>query len=133
MRLRSRHYVLIALIVGLGIFNYVRARRARTPQTAVEVVAPVGPVAQSPAWSAFAKAAALRDAPEGSFAPALQSLQQTLQAASPSDSTIADVKGCQTWLMFYRQGVVHPSKDTSWRDRSGKHLDDCVRTHHDVS
>ena len=133
MRLHPRHYVLIALIVGLGIFNYMRARRSRAPQTTTQVSVPVGPVAQSPSWNAFDKAATLRDAPEGAFTPALQSLQQTLQSASPSDSTVADVKGCQTWLMFYRQGVMHPSRDTSWRDRSGKHLDDCVQTHHDVS
>lgn len=130
--MRPRHYILIALIVALGIFNFIRARCPRAPQNSEAVVVSSGPAPQSAAWTAFDKAAALREAPEANFAPALQSLQQAEQAAPESDNTVAEVKGCQTWLMFYRQGVMHPSKDASWRDRSTKHLDDCVKTHHDA-
>ena len=130
--MRPRHYILIALVIGLGIFNYVRSRRARVSQNTEAVVVSTGPAPQSAAWTAFDKAASLRDAAETDFAPALQSLQQAEQEAPAADTSIAEVKGCQTWLMFYRQGVVHPSKDTAWRERSTKHLDDCVKTHHDA-
>ena len=131
MRLHPRHYLLIAVIVGIGIFNIVRARRSRVavPVQTVNVVS--GPVAQSPAWSAFDHAAGLRDAAEEQFSPALQTLQQAI-ATNTSDPTLADVKGCQTWLLFYRQGVLHPARDTSWKARSTQHLDTCVKTHQDA-
>ncbi len=130
--MRPRHYVLIAVIVALGVFNYFRVRRAQSTQQATPVSIATGPVPQSPSWNAFDKADALRDAAESQFSAQLQTLDQTVQAAPATDPTIAEVKGCQMWLMFYRQGIVHPSKDTSWRDRSTKHLDECVKTHHDA-
>lgn len=130
--MRPRHYVLLALIVGLGIFNFVRMRHAATPQTPTPVVMENGPIPQSATWTAFDKAVSKRDAAESDFAPALQGLEQAEEAAPAGDKTLPEVKGCQTWLLFYRQGVMHPSKDTSWRDRSTKHLDECVRTHHDA-
>ena len=132
MRFRPRHYVLIAVIVMLGIFNYIRSRRARIANPGVPVSVASGPVAQSSAWTAFDRAAALRDAAEAQFTPALQQLQQTIAHAPANDSTIAGVKGCQTWLLFYRQGVLHPSRDTSWRDRSTEHLNACMKTHQDA-
>ncbi len=129
--MRPRHYVLIALILGLAVFNFFRMRRVATPQNSTPASVAIGPVPQSALWSSFDKAVAQRDAPEAEFAPVLKTLQQAEEAA-PADKSIAEVKGCQTWLMFYRQGVVHPSKDASWRDRSTTHLNECVKTHHDA-
>lgn len=128
MGFRPRHYVLIAIILALGVFNFVRIRRRAA--AAPVAVASSGPVAHSPAWSAFDQAASLRDAPEAQFAPVLGDLQKALQTGN--DPTIANVKGCQIWLMYYRQQVLHPSRDTSWRDRSAQHLDTCVKTHQDA-
>lgn len=130
MRLRPRHYVLIAILLAVGVYNLYRARRAHAPQP-IAVSVPSGPVSQSPLWSAFDKAAGLRDAADAQFSPALQTLQQAVDAAT-NDPTLADVKGCQTWLLYYRQGVVHPTKDTAWSERSTQHLNICVKTHHDA-
>lgn len=136
MRFRPRHYLLIALIVGLGLFNFYRARHARTVPAAApshqpaRENSPVPPQAVA-AWAAFDKAAGLRDAPSEQFSPAAQDLQHQIDVAQPPSVTI-DVKGCQTWLLFYRQSIVHPSRDTSWHDRSTKHLSTCAAQHADV-
>ena len=131
MRFRPRHYVLIAIIVALGVYNFIRMHRA--PQ---RVIAPtnnsvsVGPIPQSPAWQAFDKAAALRDAGDDQFQPALSVLRQQMTSASTQEKQ--DLVGCQTWLVFYRQNAHSGSGDT-WRLRSTQHLNNCVSQHRDVS
>lgn len=131
MRFRPRHYVLIAIIVALGVYNFVRMHRASQ-----RVVAPttvpvnVGPAPQSPAWQAFDKAAGLRDAANDQFQPALSALKQQIDSASEKER--ADLDGCQTWLLFYRQNA-HASARDAWRQRSTQHLDNCARYHRDIS
>ena len=131
MRLRPRHYVLIAVIVALGVYNLVRMHRA--PQ---RVIAPtnssisVGPVSQSTAWQAFDKAASLRDAGDDQFQPALSVLRQQIVSASKKEKQ--DLDGCQTWLTFYRQNA-HAAANDSWRQRSTQHLNSCVSQHRDIS
>lgn len=131
MRFRPRHYVLIAIIVALGIYNLVRMHRA--PQ---RVIAPTnvslsnGPVPQSPAWQAFDKAASLRNASDDQFQPALSALKQQIDTASAQDKP--DLDGCQTWLLFYRQNS-HAAANDQWRQRSTQHLDNCARYHRDIS
>jgi hypothetical protein len=131
MRFRPRHYVLIAIIVALGVFNIVRARHPRQPQSVTVSTTPQGPVPQSPAWAAFDKAAGLRDAPDSTFQPALQDLKHQAQTAPAGQK--ADLDGCQTWLLFYRQGAMHAASQDAWRQRSMKHLNDCVAQHRDIS
>jgi hypothetical protein len=129
MQLRPRHYVLLAVIVGLFVFNIMRHRHAQpaiTPGPAPIIL--TGPPLQSPAWAAFDHAASLRDAAEADFQPAMTSLQQDIHSA-PS----ADLNGCLTWLEFYRQGALHPSVDPAWKQRSQHHLDGCVKFHLDTS
>src|ERR1700749_2800591 len=115
MRFRPRHYILIAIIVALGVYNFIRMHRA--PQ---RVIAPtndsvsVGPVPQSPAWQAFDKAAALRDAADDQFQPALSALKQQIVSASTQERP--DLNGCQTWLIFYRQNA-HAGSQDAWRQR----------------
>ena len=130
MRFRPRHYILIAIIVALGAYNFVRSRKPRRPQPVAVTTTPQGPAPQSPAWAAFDKAADLRDAPDSTFQPALQDLKQQMQSAAQSQK--ADLGGCQTWLLFYRQNARASAQDT-WRQRSTRHLDDCVSQHRDVS
>ena len=131
MRFRPRHYVLIAIILALGVYNLIRMHRA--PQ---RVIAPtnnsvsVGPISQSPAWQAFDKAAALRDAGDDQFQPALSALKQ--QIASTSAQERQDLEGCQTWLLFYRQNA-HAAPNDTWRQRSTQHLNNCISQHRDVS
>jgi hypothetical protein len=129
MNLRPRHYVLIAVIFGLFLFNLWR--RSKTPAQANEpaIAVHTAPPAQTPAWAAFDYAAGLRDAPDAQYQPALQALQQQLKTA-PADQ---DMRGCMTWLAFYRQGALHPSSDPQWKQRSQRHLDGCVKFHIDTS
>jgi hypothetical protein len=131
MRFRPRHYVLIAIILALGIYNLVRMHRASQRIIAPAALpATVGPVSQSPAWQTFDKAAALRDAPDAQFQPALQQLRHEIDTASAREKP--DLDGCQTWLVFYRQNS-HAAPTDSWRRRSTQHLDDCVSRHRDAS
>lgn len=130
MRFRPRHYVLIAIILALGIYNLVRIHRAHQVQNVTVNVTPSGPVSQSPAWEAFDKAAALRDAPDNQFQPALQQLHHEIDIASAKEKP--DLDGCQTWLIFYRQNS-HAAPTDAWRQRSTRHLNNCVSQHRDIS
>ncbi len=136
MRFRPRHYILIALIVALGVFNFYRSRHARSAGLTAPEHQPARETSPTPpqaaaAWAAFDKAAGLRDASPDQFTPAARELQHEIDIAQPPSVTI-DVKGCQTWLEFYRQSIVHPSRDTTWHDRSTAHLSTCVAQHADV-
>lgn len=129
MRLRPRHYVLIAVIIGVFVFNVVRRRSIQQPVHEPSVAVHTTPPAQTPAWAAFDRAAGLRDAPDAQYQPALQTLQQQIKQAP----TGQDMEGCMTWLAFYRQGALHPSNDPQWKQRTQRHLDGCVRFHLDTS
>jgi hypothetical protein len=132
MRFRPRHYVLIAVILALGVYNLVRSRRAREQANAPAAIpATTGPIPQSAAWQAFDQAAALRDAADPQFQPALNNLNQ--QMASASAAQKADLNGCQTWLLFYRESARHASANDAWKQRSTRHLDTCVHQHRDLS
>jgi hypothetical protein len=133
MPLKPRHFVLIAVIIGLFAFNLWRNRHRVTPTAGpAAVVTTTHPVpVQSPAWSAFDHAAGLRDAAADTFDPALKALDD--QLATTHDATVEDLKGCRTWLVFYRQGINHPSTDTKWKDRSDSHLNGCVKFHLDTT
>ena len=137
MHLRPRHYILIALILLLGVYNVMRLRRARP--AAPDPIArhtPViaGPRQESAAWTAFDQAAALRDAPDAQFSPALSAFHKQTSAGSGSDASPGpDLQGCTTWLQFYRQSILHPSRDLTWHNRSTEHLDSCVKYHRDLS
>lgn len=131
MRFRPRHYVLIAIILALGVYNLVRMHRA--PQRVIAPTnssIPVGPIPQSPAWQAFDKAASLRDSADDQFQPALAALKQQISGASAQEKS--DLDGCQTWLLFYRQNS-HAAATDAWRQRSTQHLNSCVTYHRDIS
>jgi hypothetical protein len=131
MRLRPRHYVLFLLIVGVFVFNIIRNRQHRaTPEPApAPVVVHNAPPAQTPGWLAFDHAATLRDASPKDFAPALQALQHQL----PTDPNAADLRGCLTWLEFYRQGMAQVRTDPQMKDRSIHHLAGCTKYHLDTT
>jgi len=131
MRFRPRHYILIAIILALGIYNLVRMHRA--PQRVIAPTnssVPVGPIPQSPAWQAFDKAAGLRDASDDQFQPALAALKQQINTASEQQKP--DLDGCQTWLLFYRQNA-HAAPSDAWRQRSTQHVNNCLTYHRDLS
>ncbi|HEX4154778.1 MAG TPA: hypothetical protein VHY48_04115 [Acidobacteriaceae bacterium] len=132
MRLRPRHYVLIAIILALGVYNLVRLHRARERIVVPVNVAPtpVGPIPQSPAWAAYDKAAGLRDAPDAQFQAALHNLKQQISSSSLVDRS--SLSGCQTWLLFYRQSAVHASANDPWKQRSTEHVNSCVSLHRDA-
>lgn len=130
MRFRPRHYVLIAIIVALGIWNLIRMHRPHATRVETVNVVPTGPVSQTLAWQAFDNAASLRDAPDTQFQPALQQLRHEIDIASANEKQ--DLDGCQTWLLFYRQNS-HAAPSDAWRQRSTQHLNNCVSQHRDVS
>lgn len=130
MRFRPRHYVLIAIVITLGVYNLYRSHRVHRPEIVAVSPTPTGPAPQSAAWQAFDKTAAMRDAPDTTFLPTLHELQQQIGAA-PADQK-ADLDGCQNWLLFYRQNA-HASAQDAWRQRSTQHLNSCVAQHRDIS
>ena len=135
MTLRPRHYILLAVIVALFIFNIVRYRQRKAAAfdhaTAVAATR-LTPRVDTPTWAAFDAAANLRDAPPAQFDPAVQTLRQQI-LATQSDPLTPGVQGCLLWLEFYRQGVLHPSTDTSWKARSELHLNGCLKYHLDTN
>jgi hypothetical protein len=137
MRLRPRHYVLLAIILGLFVYNIVRHRRdERNLISTTNTPAPVivqKPLLKTPAWAAFDQLATLRDAPAAAYDPALKDLQ-TLIPLDPNqkDGHIEDIHGCLTWLEFYRQGMAQTHPDPQMKTRATHHIEDCVKYHQDT-
>lgn len=135
MQLRPRHYILLAIIVGLFIFNMVRHRHDE--RNAISTTpAPVlinKARSNTPAWAAFDHAAHLRDEPAATYDPALKDLQ-TLIPLDPNqtDGHIGDIHGCLTWLEFYRQGMAQTHSDPQMKARATRHVDSCVKYHLDT-
>ena len=125
MRLQPRHYLLLVVLIALGIWNLVRYRRAHQQASA--------PIARSsnPGWQAFDQAAALRDAPDAQFAPALDALRaQTGRATGPG---AADLRDCQMWLLYYRHSVpVASGQPGNWAMLSTSHVQTCTANHRDI-
>ena len=124
MQLRPRHYVLIAVIIGIFAFNVWRHHTSAVVVPSSTPTVTTAPPVQSAAWSAFDHAAALRDAPDTDFQPALKDLRTLLDAAPTSG-----ISGCLVWLEFYRQGMAQTRTDPQMKDRSLHHLDGCVKYH----
>jgi hypothetical protein len=135
MQLRPRHYILLAIILGLFIFNIVRHRH--DDRNAIST--PPAPIiinkarVNTPAWAAFDHAAALRDDPATTYDPALKDLH-TLIPLDPDQKNghIEEINGCLTWLEFYRQGMAQTHPDPKMKDRATHHIDDCVKYHQDT-
>ncbi len=139
MRFRPRHYVLIVVILALGAWNFSRTRHVQQQPPPASPTRPIVP-GNSPAWPVFDSAAALRDAPDDKFQPALKTLAQTLDSSnkvnlSPPTSReeLTALNGCRTWLLFYRQEHLHPSNRPGWLDQLQNHVNSCVAHHQDVA
>jgi hypothetical protein len=137
MQLRPRHYILLAIVLGLFIYNIVRHRRdsrLAISNAPAPVVVTDKPRSNTPAWAAFDHASALRDDPDATFQPALKDLNQLLPLdPNQTDGHIADIKGCLTWLDFYRQGMAQDHTDPKMKARAAHHLDTCAKYHLDTS
>lgn len=123
MRMHPRHYVLLGLVVLLGIWNLLRLHKARHPD--------VAPAANTTGWAAYDRAAALRDAPEAQFTPALDALRaQTESGTGPEGS---DLRGCQMWLLYYRHSVpMAGGKPGDWAMLATGHVQSCMSNHRDI-
>ena len=135
MSLRPRHYVLLAVILGLFIFNIVRHRhdeRNAISNTPAPVVVDK-PRINTPAWAAFDHAADLRDDTPAIYNPVFQDLQKLVPLdANQQDGHIEDIHGCMIWLEFYRQGAAQTHPDPKMKDRATHHIDNCVKYHLDT-
>jgi len=125
MQLRPRHYVLLAVVIGLFVFNIVRSHnRKKAEQAALQQTNALA----GPAWAAFDKAAGLKDAPDADFQPAFTALRNATEGPSTESSdmvlALTDVRACKTWLVFYRT--------PSWRANAKKHVDGCAQYHRDT-
>jgi hypothetical protein len=141
MRLRPRHFVLLAIIVGLFIFNIYRHRRTQQP-TFSQQAAPVlltpstySDPSVTNAWIDFEHAAALRDAPAAQFAPVLDIFDKaqadihTATTNSENDPSI-DLENCKVWLLSYRSGTI---TGPNAHIQASQHVDRCVRLHRDAA
>lgn len=129
MRLQPRHYLLIAIVLALGVFNLVRVRRSHHASTAAATGSPTGP--QTPAWRSFDQAAALRDAPEGQFTPALDALRTEANADNGADG--GDLRNCLMWLEYYRHSVpMAGGNANSWGMLATSHVQSCMTGHRDL-
>lgn len=134
MRLRPRHYVLLAIILGLFVYNIIRHRREeqalRSLSTTPAPVIMQKPRLNTPAWAAYDILAGDRDAPVSVYKPAFDDLQKLLPLdPNPGDGHIEDIKGCLTWLEFYRQNMAQTSPNNEMHSRAARHIDDCVKYH----
>ncbi|MGA7155211.1 MAG: hypothetical protein WBY53_00090 [Acidobacteriaceae bacterium] len=134
MTLRPRHYILLAVILGLFVYRIILHREhennLRSLSTAPAPVLTMNPRANTPAWAAYDTLAGDRDAPTSVYKPAFDDLQKLLpQDPNQKDGHIEDIKGCLTWLEFYRQGAAQTNPDQSMHARAARHIDDCVKYH----
>ncbi|MGI4830086.1 MAG: hypothetical protein ACRYFU_18080 [Janthinobacterium lividum] len=126
MRLHPRHYLLIAVLVALGMYNFIRLRHRQSAgsDTAIHV-------SGSPAWQAYDRAAALRDAANAQFTPALENLRPQASAATGPDA--GDLRNCLMWLEYYRHSVPMASgKPGDWAMLSTSHVQSCMTEHRDL-
>ena len=124
MRLQPRHYLLLAILLALGLYNLIRLERkhaaASTPH-----------LAGTPAWQAYDRAAALRDAPEPQFTAALATLRPQTEAATGPDA--GDLRNCLMWLEYYRHSVPSASgKAGDWAMLATSHVQSCMAEHRDL-
>ncbi len=135
MQLRPRHYVLLAVILGLFVFNMIRHRRddrnaiSNTPAPVLinkpRIDTPPGPPSTTP--PPFATML------PPSYTPAYQDLQKLLPLdPNQQDGHLADIHGCMIWLEFYRQGMAQTHPDPQMKARALHHLDNCVKYHQDT-
>lgn len=125
MRFQPRHYVLLAVIVALGIWNLVRLHRARHPEV------PAATAGNTPGWQAFDRAASLKDAPDAEFTPALDALRA--QTESSTGPEAADLRGCQMWLLYYRHSAPRAGgKAADWAMLATGHVQSCQTNHRDI-
>ena len=128
MRLQPRHYLLIAILLALGVYNLIRVHRARH-STALATTTASKP--GTPAWGSFDHAAALRDAPEAQFTPALTTLRTQAEAAQGADA--GDLRNCLMWLQYYRHSVpMAGGNANSWGMLTTSHVQNCLNEHRDV-
>jgi hypothetical protein len=124
MQLRPRHFILLAVVIGLFVFNIVKHRRDNQARN----IAPVSSPTTAAAWAAYDHAAGLRDAPDAQFQPAFNDLRTATEGPDSSNAAtaqaFAEVIHCKIWLNFYR--------NPTWQPNARKHVLGCTQFHRDA-
>jgi hypothetical protein len=124
MQLRPRHYILLAVVIALFVYNIIKHRHDEHARLAAIQANPLA----APAWAAYDKAAALRDAPDDQFNPAFTALRTATEGpgteAPDMAQALIDVVHCKIWLNIYRT--------PDWRSKAQKHIDGCTKFHRDT-
>ena len=121
--------VALLLVYNLWHFNHARRSPAAEPQRDPTVLA-------EGLWNDYISAASARDADDAQFQAALKNLQDHRNNVpnpnlKSNAELLADIRGCTTWLLFYRQTVDKPKPDPAWRERSLAHIQSCSQNHAD--
>ncbi len=126
MRLQSRHYLLLVVLLALAAWNVLRYERAHRTQPASAYTGPT-----TPGWSAFDRAAGLRDAADPQFTPALEALRN--QAGTATGPDAADLRNCLLWLQYYRHSApMAAGSANTWGMLATGHVQSCLAEHRDL-
>ena len=130
----ARRILLLAIIALLLVYNlwhFNHTRKASEPAPA-----PEASVVSNNLWNDYIQAASVRDASDEQFQNALTNLTNARDNVrnpnlKSNAELLADIRGCTTWLLFYRQTVNKPHPDPAWRERSLAHIQSCSQNHAD--
>jgi hypothetical protein len=126
MSLKPRHYALLAVLVGLTVFNLFRARYRPTPPPLATNVSTLSETEF--AWKQYDHAAALRDADSSQFSTALQTFDNSYARVPslPGAHDREDMQACRLWLSEYR----NPTSATM-HSLATRHIATCAQQHVD--
>ena len=134
----ARRLILLAVVALLLIFNLWHFNHARRTPGVAPAATPDTTTIADGMWNDYQQAASLRDGTDQQFQAVLNKLQRDRDSVpnrnlKSNADLLADLRGCTTWLLFYRQTVNKPNPDPSWRERSLEHIQSCSKSHADIA
>ncbi|MFC6646955.1 hypothetical protein ACFQBQ_15490 [Granulicella cerasi] len=135
MTLKPRQIILLVLVLLVGawkVWTFQQSKHAASVAATPVAVASAGD--SNPVWTAFDHAASLRDASADQFEAGIKDLETAKASVTPPNlkanaDLLSEVRGCQTWLEFYRSH----KNDPAWKDPLEHHLKGCTQQHADTT